>query len=434
MKRQIVVRGLMIAVVGFVASNGFSDDQFEYHAYLRSGVLESSKGGKGAAFQAPGAQAKYRLGNEAETYGEAILVKNFNKDEPKGPSATVQTLLAYKTQNNNQWSADTDEFTIREAFAEFSDFDFSKGVSFWAGNRYYRRFDIHINDFYWLDTSGYGGGIENIPLKGDDLKLHVAYLRGSPDNAVELDDVGLITKQVLDIRLESNLGKFGTLELVALPSYVKGGDYSTTLKNGDEEQTTTTDVETDTGIGLCLIHSKNFDSGFNKAGLQWGNSVAKDFSSSLFATPDPVTEDSNRFRVLDFGVYQPNDAFSMMYVGIWDRYDNGAKTDSITDWYSVGVRPIYNFTQHFAIAIEAGLDYTSQEGKAVDGGDLSGTLGKLTFCPEIRMSSGFFARPVLRAFVTLAQWSSDFEGQIGGTPYKDDTQGMNFGVQMEAWF
>ena len=99
-----------------------ADDRFEYHAYIRSGALESGTGGKGVPFQAPGAPAKYRLGNEAETYGEAILVKNFNMDEPKGPSAKVETLLAYKTLNDNQWSSQTDEFTVREAFAEFGNF------------------------------------------------------------------------------------------------------------------------------------------------------------------------------------------------------------------------------------------------------------------------------------------------------------------------
>ncbi|MDD4735370.1 MAG: carbohydrate porin [Kiritimatiellae bacterium] len=426
-------RGVLLLALACVWS-AQADDRFEYHAYIRSGVLEGSTGGKGVPFQAPGAPAKYRLGNEAETYGEAILVKNFNMDEPKGPSAKVETLLAYKTLNDNQWSSQTDEFTVREAYAEFGNFDFSKNVTFWAGSRFYRRQDIHINDFYWLDTSGYGGGMQNLPLGSDKLKLHLAYLRGSPDNAVDLDNVGLITKQMIDARLEGDMGKAGTLEFVALPSYVRGGDYETTLKNGDEEQTTTTKVDSETGIGLCLIHTKNHSIGFNKAGVQWGNSVAKDFGSSLWATPDPVVGSSSRLRLLDYGVIQPNDSWSMMYVGIWDRYDNGQHTDAITDWYSAGLRPLYSFTKNFALAVEAGVDYTCQEGAATDGGDLKGAVGKLTICPEIRLSNDFWARPVLRAFVTVAKWSSDFEGSVGGTPYADDTRGLNYGVQMEAWF
>jgi|SRR6266850_7368614 len=38
---------------------------FEFHGYFRSGYGVNSKGGQQVAFQAPGAGAKYRLGNEA---------------------------------------------------------------------------------------------------------------------------------------------------------------------------------------------------------------------------------------------------------------------------------------------------------------------------------------------------------------------------------
>jgi len=50
---------------------------FEFHGYLRSGYGLNSEGGQQVAFQAPGTDAKYRLGNEAETYGELIFVNNW---------------------------------------------------------------------------------------------------------------------------------------------------------------------------------------------------------------------------------------------------------------------------------------------------------------------------------------------------------------------
>src|SRR5260370_41743527 len=49
---------------------------FEFHGYFRSGYGLNSVGGQQIAFQAPGAGAKYRLGNEAETYAELIFVNN----------------------------------------------------------------------------------------------------------------------------------------------------------------------------------------------------------------------------------------------------------------------------------------------------------------------------------------------------------------------
>jgi maltoporin len=54
---------------------------FEFHGYLRSGFGVNSQGGAQVPFQAPGAGAKYRLGNEAETYAELILVNNWVKDK-----------------------------------------------------------------------------------------------------------------------------------------------------------------------------------------------------------------------------------------------------------------------------------------------------------------------------------------------------------------
>lgn len=54
---------------------------FEFHGYFRSGYGLNSVGGQQVASQAPGAAAKYRLGNEAETYAELIFVNNWLNPE-----------------------------------------------------------------------------------------------------------------------------------------------------------------------------------------------------------------------------------------------------------------------------------------------------------------------------------------------------------------
>src|SRR5206468_1552962 len=56
------------------------------------------------------------------------------------------------------------------------------GAEFWAGERYYRRLNIDINDFYILDTSGYGGGVENLNVKIG--QMSVAYLGGAKDDLI----------------------------------------------------------------------------------------------------------------------------------------------------------------------------------------------------------------------------------------------------------
>lgn len=52
-------------------------DFVDIGGYLRSGYGRTGEGGPMVGFQAPGAVSKYRLGNEAETYGELIVGKNF---------------------------------------------------------------------------------------------------------------------------------------------------------------------------------------------------------------------------------------------------------------------------------------------------------------------------------------------------------------------
>ena len=411
-----------------------SGDGFEYHAYLRSGVLEGAKGGQGEPFQAPNSPAKYRLGNEAETYGELVLQKNFNVGQ-EGVQATIPIRLAYKKYQYDNWTPDTDEFSMVEVYGEFSGLDFDPDAKIWAGNRFYDRRDIHINDYYWLDTSGYGAGILGYSFADTGLTLDVAYLRGEPEQNYDLEGIGQISKQTIDMRLKNIDIGVGNLEVVFLGSFVKGGTYETKLTKGDEERIVTTEVDSEYGFSACLIHTYNYaNDSFNTLAFQYGNGVGKDFNSSLSAVDDVVGPDTWRFRCLDIGVYQPNSKFAMMYDIIYDCYDSGADQDSFVYWYSVGARPTYYFDKNWSIAFEAGYDYTIGEGQGEGGSDLKGSVTKFTFAPQLALDNIFMARPVLRAFVTYALWSDDFENIVGGSANANETDGLNFGFQVEAWF
>ena len=66
-------------------------------------------------------------------------------------------------------------------------------ATFWAGARYYDRHDLHINDFYYRDPSGLGGGVEDIAL-GESAKLAVSWIGGSQD---QLDSNGTLPRDQL---------------------------------------------------------------------------------------------------------------------------------------------------------------------------------------------------------------------------------------------
>src|SRR5207245_4499942 len=139
---------------------------FEFHGYFRSGYGLNSEGGQQVACQAPGAGAKYRLGNEAETYGEFIFVNNWLNPDHAPDKAWMKTevMLEANTTNSASYASfpnnfGNDQFRLREAFIQAGNILPSQpDAKFWAGQRYYRRQHIEINDFYPLDMSGYGGG------------------------------------------------------------------------------------------------------------------------------------------------------------------------------------------------------------------------------------------------------------------------------------
>ena len=105
------------------------------------------------AFQAPGAVSKYRLGNEAETYGELIFGKNFylpglfnlERTPPsggrlKGPIARVQLRVSFFNPYSALGSADATSVGLPEAWASVGNvLPFAPSTKFWAGNRFYRR-------------------------------------------------------------------------------------------------------------------------------------------------------------------------------------------------------------------------------------------------------------------------------------------------------
>ena len=72
-----------------------------------------------------------------------------------------------------------DQFRLREAFVQAGNlFEHQPGAKFWAGERYYRRQHIDIDDFYFLDLSGYGAGVEDLNVGFG--KMAVALLSAAP--------------------------------------------------------------------------------------------------------------------------------------------------------------------------------------------------------------------------------------------------------------
>lgn len=393
---------------------------FDFHGYLRSGFGVNSNGGQIQALQAPGAESKYRLGNEAETYGELILSKEWLDAEKKedGPRFTTAVLVAYKTFMDKDWNPGSDEVFIREAYAEMGNLDFAPGVTFWAGERFYFRHDIYPIDFYYLDMSGYGGGAYDLNM-WDHGKLALAYLGGSEDDII-LENSGKITKNTFDIRYYDLHLFNGELIFWAAPSILPGG----TDQNG-------TKVDSNFGMAFGVLHQQDdffgLTEGMNHFSVQYGFGSAYNFSPNV---PD-LQEDMDqrwRFRITESALVQMGD-LSFMPVFVYQLDKQGQGSDMMKTWISAGIRPQYNITENFALQASVGMDYVRDELQ-----DFDGVLGTFSFAPTLTVNNLYLTRPVIRAYVTYGVWDNGFKGLVGGEAFHDQTSGLNTGIQMEAWW
>ena len=392
----------------------------EPNGYIRAGFGVNVKGGDQDAFQAPGAFSKYRLGNETETYGEFGFTFNWiNPDHNDGAWFKTVMKLALVAPRNSTFDV-LDVLAVREAFAQAGHvIDSHPDMNFWAGQRFYRRKDVHIIDFFFQDMSGYGAGFEDLKI-GEKSKLAVAYLGGSNNDAPMGGgsfDLGHLTKNTLDLRLYDIPAGSGNLELWLIPTFAAKGN------SGENNRS---------GMGGGVFYFIPFMGGFNEVSAEFGIGGAANFSSGI---DNSIAENGWMARLVERATIQANPKLSMMWTGVVQLDNRNGKTNGSGGnlWLSAGARPVYSFTKHTAIAVEGGVDVVKAEaapGATVD----TGFVGKLSVAPMIRPGTGFWDRPELRAFVTAAFWNDAVKGQVGGPAYATDNFGLTAGVQMEMWW
>jgi len=395
---------------------------FEFHGYLRSGYGLNGRGGQQVAFQAPGAGAKFRLGNEAETYGELIFVNNLvnpNHDPDKAWFRTEVMIQANTTNSasyaNFPGGIGNDQFRLREAFVQVGNVIKSDpDAKFWAGERYYRRYHIDIDDFYILDMSGYGAGVEDLNVKF--AKLSLGFLAGARPDIVT--NVGTYAKSNIDVRLYDMKAPAGRAAVWFNYAFAKGG----TQQDG-------TVIPKTNGWGMGFRHTRTeFHGGFNELAIGYAKGAASNVSTSL-DDPTPFLKHAEKLIITENFLIQPNPKFAIMPLFIYHRSRDGKPQDGPAQWYSFGARPQFFFTDHVSLALEPGFD-------RVTAGDglYSGWLRKFTIAPQIAAGREFFSRPALRLFLTYANWSDGLRGFVGGVPYAKKTSGLTYGVQVETWW
>lgn len=428
------------------------NDYIDIGGYFRAGYGLNDQGGVQVAFGAPGAQSKYRLGNEPENYGELVFGKNwylpetFSQDRDpslpaKGPVARVQIRPTFY----NAYDSGSLDVGLGEAWASIGDvFESQPELSFWAGQRFYRRFDIHLIDFFFWNMTGAGGGVEGFKLGPG--KLALAWL-GASSGSAGYPEVGQLpppqngsgfSKHNLDLRYYDLPVPLGTLELGAIYSRAEGTTDLADLPIPGLD-----------GFSVNAVHrAPRFLSatGENTLSVQYGYQSGDTFTTGFdlfsvinpYVLPDgqvvqpgtyilPALKNSWRFRVTESFITQPCTWFSIQPVAVYE-YTDYQGVFGVQQWASLGARPILHLSKYFSLAFEGGIDWVTRTEQE------DGWLYKLTFAPQVSLGRAYLSRPVVRFFVTYAGWSQGFQGEIGSSSYDRRTDGLTYGAQMEAWW
>lgn len=369
-------------------------------------------------FMAPGASAKYRLGNENDNYTEISLTDKImiDPENEKAPYFKVEGMAsAYGGPNDKMDWGDFEQFYM-EGFNLLP-----LNAKIWAGRRYYDRQDIHINDYFYLNPlqGGVALGIRDMDIGIGGLSI--AY--GIDEGTSALNTA--VRQNGIDVRADINANKNGVIKL--------WGYY--TFSQDTEE------VYGTKGYAAGIGHTQTgIFGGYNKFMVQYGTGLARR-AGAMFSLAEPdvanITteadgdnlEEAKTFRVVNSTVFEDNQNWSMMVGVVYETKDSTDFDGTDQTWISVGARPVKYFTDYFRIPLEVGYDYVKDENA-----DTSGYLLKGTLAAEFALSKGWWSRPVLRLFGTYASWSEDFKGQIGGDAFADDTTGWTIGTQIECWW
>lgn len=395
----------------------------EFHGYFRSSYGSSEHGDTQAKFQLPGAYAKYRLGNEPDTNVELLFKHSQKLSETDSYEAKVESVImldGYKNQG------DSNSFGLNhlaQLYLSFNDV-FDDGLKVWFGRRYYQRKSIHIMNHFWLNpgqNSHAGLGFEEMTLGAG--KLDMALFR-SEDNFELSSTPYLINNSVIDARWHDlSLTDNSQLTVWAQLAYRSALD------------TLSYDAETGYALGGWVDYKFAGIKGSTVLLHKTGAAITQSGSNPSTVREDQgwVLNEASFIEVSNVLTYESLPDYSYQWTLLFRQDDRGSVGNSDIMWYSTGVRPIFYISKHLNLALEAGVDYVDDEVN-----NRSGNLSKLTTALQISANRGFKSRPVIRLFVTLAEWDEDFKGLVGNipgnAPYANETSGWTVGAQAETWW
>ena len=447
------INWLPLAAAVALAAGSVSASAVDFHGYFRAGAQLSTHGGEVYCLGNGNVGHKVgRLADECDTYGEGALSQEvYNKANSK---FTVNTLFAYgstegyRDLQGNSWQGvggngpwDGQRLSFREMYAKY---DTADGYSIWAGKRFYQRKDIHIMDFYYLNNSGHGTGIENIDVGAGNLNF--AVIKWANDGA-STDYNRNVYK--LDARWNAIPVGFGTLDASVIYAFPAISD-----KQKDAVKNDPRGNRADSGVLLTLDHAStvgNADGSFslmNHLIFQWGTNGFGYVGTYGNHAGDNYTPDVDivGVRLIDWGTMDFGSDIDLGYSLFWSHLDNGKNHESKggtwtytrSGWeYSIVVRPEYKWTEYTRTTLELGYSQMKTTGWVTDTKYEDPDAYKFTLAQQFTPGKGFWTRPAIRFYASYLggkQFAHGWNTNYAEKNASGHNHQFTFGTQVEAWW
>lgn len=378
------------------------------NGYLRSMWGSNSESGNITCFKLAGAESKYRLGNECETYGELAVGQELTRLSNGGVLKANVMFNVFKPNGEMVQNADPTSRMV-QAYFEANKLAFLNGGAAWFGRKYYKREDIHITDFFYWNPAGLGAGVEDVQVGG--VKVSYALFRQDTDQQF----ADFATRHDFQVRgIKANVN--GELEfgLSVIPDAHKGGDagWSVTMQHRQSNLFT--------------------EGGWNKLALQYGKGPGTGIGTISSLTN---TSDFTRWRVVEGAYSQLTTNLGATATAVYQKDDSDRGINQT--WTSLGGRLSYAFSDNYKLLGELGLDQVKP-----NGGETR-NLTKFTIAPTWSLGRGLFSRPEVRLFYTYARWNDAAAAAAGNNVadplsnsgvFKGANHGSTFGVHFEGWW
>ena len=303
-----LLKPLVLAVVTTLAAiHPIAASALDFNGYVRAGTgASNSAGGGQSCFKLAGAMSKYRLGNECEAYGEAMFGQElYQSADGTRLTGHLMASLFVPTGLENLFDGRNTQ-RLPQAYLALNELKWLGGSTLWFGNRFYKREDVHLNDFFYWNPSGIGAGIENYAL--GQLKLSYAVFR---KDSVYQQDVA--PRHDLQLRgLTLNPG--GELQL--------GLSYIGKTDNAPDRHT---------GASFSIQHVQSgIFGGWNKLAVQYGQGPGIGLGSTGDLTNG---KEVTRFRIVEQLYFKIAPSLDGQVTTTW-QHDKAPGANQ--DWYSLG--------------------------------------------------------------------------------------------------